>query len=191
MDIQFRPLTPEEVEQQEAYDPEYQLGCQCLEPTGAWFLSFDCGSPGLKHEECGREIWNDDWYPNTYLDDVEVHLDLGYQSCVVIGPSGALVEPVLTVHPATATDLTTCSCACGDLDPVWLLGMDVGCATTLKHRPCGAEPPVDDWIYYMDVPESIKVTRTVETCGDLGGWHGLVRCDCDWFFQLTPVTAES
>lgn len=51
--------------------------------------------------------------------------------------------------------------------------------------------------YLVEYPEEwastkIPVTVTFESeCGNLGGWHGIDRCDHGWWFVLDPVAQPS
>ena len=79
-------------------------------------------------------------------------------------------------------------CRDGKLGDRFTLAIEEG-GMTLSCSACGSLP---DWLDQMDSVyfdmQPIPVSVTFEADHpNLGGWHGDVRCDCNWWYAITPV----
>ena len=82
-------------------------------------------------------------------------------------------------------------CRAGKLGDRFTLAIEEG----MGALSCGVCGGLSDWLAEMDNVyfgmEPIPVSVAVETCSNPGGWHGLLRCDCDFNIVITPRTATS
>ena len=99
----------------------------------------------------------------------------------------------MSATPKTPQDTRCADCREGKLGDRFTLAIEEG-GMALSCSICGGLP---DWLDQMDSVyfdmQPIRVSVTFEADHpDVGkGWHGDVRCDCNWWYAITPRPAGS
>jgi hypothetical protein len=104
--------------------------------------------------------------------------------------TGELDEPNFALMPThIEPEPQPDTCRCPNPGTEYLLEIDAG-HVVLTHTACGLQPDGDWWAEALQL-DVTPVQVAIESDCNGNTWHGLQRCECDSWAQITLPGADS